>query len=1480
METDLDSSLGGETLDGKESDSPVGVRVGVSYKESLLGEIPGAYERAFFGNSMEEDGEVCSDDEDGDPPEEGEVVIKFSKELKQRIRAPWNTSLIVKVFDLIPVMGFEHVLKAGPWFVGDYFLSLRPWVPDFRASEAAVSSVAIWVRLPELPIEYYQKDSLMHIGKGLGPVLRVDYNTAAGTRGRFARICVQLDVDKPLARTIRVGKAKLAVVYEGIGQLCFHCGRIGHRLDWCPSRSLAVPATNSPNSQAEVDIPNAEETKGFGPWMIVQRRKRQAKRAVDSGKAVLVTAKVGGDDPGTSKAHAGKETPPSTAAGSHQPTSALISLRPQAPSRHDKHKMGSHPNAIGTFEVEDSGEEQDNHPLRGRYRADTERSPPRMGLVRDRACPSLEKHLPSDMPRIDGVHCPLRIHSQPSPELRLIQFLEEVYCATLPDFDERKVILSIPIQLLWKGNRASIKLAQAAKCIPHFVIVIQCSERLSEGYLSYKFSMEAKLNTLWEMWPEKAWNALEAGGNLFPTNNPPFMSSNEIGVNVLTWNCRGVLNPCFRRALLDLLKINSPAILVLTETRLGGNMVEVEHLCSTEQELHVSVKVRGSHNLWLLSAIYASPRRSERRILWKNLSVIALLHNLPWVMVGDFNDILSCEEKWGAWTSPAPNLAGTFAIFTALVSAWNKLVFGNIFQRKRRVLARMSGVQYALASNPSDSLSRLEKSLKEQYHNILNLEGGFLGPKLSLVNTFRRVFQNYSQPSHISSLDGICLPLWAPRISDTEALVLLAPITASEVRNSLWSLKPFKAPGPDGLHPGFFQRCWPQVGDSVVKEVCQIFSSGKMPEYLNKTLISLIPKCIGPETLSQFRPISLCNTVYKVVTKIIVNRIRPLLSNLVSPFQAAFIPGRRGVDNVIIAQELIHSLHKKKGRKGQFILKVDLEKAYDRLEWSFIREVLLFFNFPSRVGNLLKPLGVVLHLLLYAEASASCCHIIATVLADFCSHSGQKINLAKSKAFFSPNVTPHMRHHLCDILGVSSTPDLGKYLGFPLRIHGRNARDFRNFLWGSSEDKKKMHMVGWDKICQPKKDGGLGLYSSKPRNLALLAKLNWRLIDEKDSLWAKTLLAKYCPDGPLEIKERLRKGGFSNWKGLKMGNEVFSKGIRWVIGNGHSTSFWHDTWVGNEPLREVIHGPIPHLEESFCVVDVIEGVGVWDFSRISFTLPKIISDSIRAVSVCSFSNKEDCLAWDSSDGGFNLGKAYQLACKPSNVINGPSSWLWKVKTSPRIINQIIFKAKSILPNSAVCAVSHASGFFYLMDVKINAKNRVLILVKWNPPPVNWAKLNTDGLVLGDPGLAGGGGVIRDSLGNWLVGFSRSIGITSCVQAELRALKDGLLLALDLEISKLEIEMDSSVAVESLKTTSMPNVFLRSIVDDCRLLLERFEATTIKHIYREANGCADALAKTGCVQHVNISFYPSAPAHVLEALAFDNSVATRTRFVLL
>jgi hypothetical protein len=791
-----------------------------------------------------------------------------------------------------------------------------------------------------------------------------------------------------------------------------------------------------------------------------------------------------------------------------------------------------------------------------------------------------------------------------------------------------------------------------------------------------------------------------------------------------------------------------------------------------------------------------------------------------------------------AWAVPATNLSGTFDTFAALVSNWNKLVFGNIFHRKNRILARLNGAQCALAANPSESLFRIEKKLKEDYFNILKIEEDFwalksrvgwvvegdrntkffhtstlvrrrsnkivrlrnsVGEWITDSNNIRlhiqQGFVELFSTSHLHVPSGFSLPSWAPRVSDIETLTIGAPVSANDVKTSLWSFKPFKAPGPDGLHPGFFQKCWNIVGDSVINEVKQIFISGKMPTYLNKTLISLIPKCLGPETLSQFRPISLCNTVYKIVTKIIVSRIRPIIGNLVSPYQAAFVPGRRGVDNAIIAQEIIHSMHKKKGRVGQLVLKLDLEKAYDRLEWSFIREVLNFFKFPLsfvnlmlecvstssfsilvnggqmetfkptrgiRQGDPLSPYLFILcmeylslkileecdnnnwkgirasrrgpvfshlffadDLLFCAEASISCCHTIARVLDDFCYQSGQKVSLSKSKVFFSPNVNPNLRHQMCGILGVSSTPNLGKYLGFPLRSNGRSTRDFdfvvekvqaklsswkgkllspagrvvlvqsvtsaipayymqnvalpsrictkldkinRDFLWGSTDEKKKMHMVSWEKVCRPKNLGGLGLYATKSRNIALLAKLNWRVMEESDSLWAKTLVSKYCPNGIMDEKLVTRRSGSSNWKGLKIGHEVFKRGIRWVVNNGHDISFWHDLWVGDKPLRSFVYGPLSPLEDSFRVSDVLESVSMWDFSKISLHIPHITREAIKAITVCSTRPIADRRVWDSNGGDFNLGKAYSLACKSFDACSSlkQSSWIWKVRTSPRI----------------------------------------------------------------------------------------------------------------------------------------------------------------------------------------------------------------------
>ena len=194
---------------------------------------------------------------------------------------------------------------------------------------------------------------------------------------------------------------------------------------------------------------------------------------------------------------------------------------------------------------------------------------------------------------------------------------------------------------------------------------------------------------------------------------------------------------------------------------------------------------------------------------------------------------------------------------------------------------------------------------------------------------------------------------WQAQLSDEEKRNLGMMVTMKEIKDALWSMKAYKALGPNGLHVGFFQRFWLIVGDLVVQEVMRAFKKRRVPKYLNETHIVLIPKIQGPEVLGNYRPISLCNTVYKIINKVIVARLRPHLEKLVSPYQAAFVLGRRGVDNTIIIQELIHSIGRIKGKKGYMAIKIDLEKAYDKLEWGFIKDMLARFNFPSNLSDLI-----------------------------------------------------------------------------------------------------------------------------------------------------------------------------------------------------------------------------------------------------------------------------------------------------------------------------------------------------------------------------------------------------------------------------------------------------------------------------------------------------------------------------------------------
>ena len=167
-----------------------------------------------------------------------------------------------------------------------------------------------------------------------------------------------------------------------------------------------------------------------------------------------------------------------------------------------------------------------------------------------------------------------------------------------------------------------------------------------------------------------------------------------------------------------------------------------------------------------------------------------------------------------------------------------------------------------------------------------------------------------------------------------------------EVVQALKQMSPMKAPGSDGMPPLFFQHFWPMIEGDVTHLVLSWLNSGTLPHPVNHTFITLIPKKKNPSCVSDYRPISLCNVLYKIFSKVLANRLKKFLNNIIIEHQSAFAKGRLIADNILIAFETLHTMkHCNSGSNGFMALKLDMSKAYDRVEWVFLENVMRKMGF-------------------------------------------------------------------------------------------------------------------------------------------------------------------------------------------------------------------------------------------------------------------------------------------------------------------------------------------------------------------------------------------------------------------------------------------------------------------------------------------------------------------------------------------------------
>ncbi|XP_057452170.1 uncharacterized protein LOC130743990 [Lotus japonicus] len=441
----------------------------------------------------------------------------------------------------------------------------------------------------------------------------------------------------------------------------------------------------------------------------------------------------------------------------------------------------------------------------------------------------------------------------------------------------------------------------------------------------------------------------------------------------------------------------------LNEVNYSGNRFtwsNNRHPGNIEERLDYAIVNKAWEELWPVTSVYNRTRYksdhspilvycgNRKRRVEKKREMRFRFEEL-WLQQGE-----ACREVVdGVWGRPSLGITQKITAVGEALDSWGRNVFGDIpkkisearvlLQRLQRrvptqevldeiratereldVLLEHEEIMWSQRSRATwlrhgDRNSRFfhQKASQRRRRNMIEFIQDANGREVEtdeeIVHVLLSYFQDLFTCSNPSGIEE-AVALVANRVSPAHRETLLAAFSREDIEEALFQMHPTKAPGADGLPALFYQKIWAIIGDDVSHFCLQVLQGNIDPGIVNQTLLVLIPKIKIPEHASQFRPISLCNVIFKIITKCIANRLKIILPDLICESQSAFVPGRLITDNALIAFECFHFMKKRiQSRNGIMALKLDMSKAYDRVEWPFLQSVMTSMGFPLCWVNLI-----------------------------------------------------------------------------------------------------------------------------------------------------------------------------------------------------------------------------------------------------------------------------------------------------------------------------------------------------------------------------------------------------------------------------------------------------------------------------------------------------------------------------------------------